>query len=189
MARAPALARALALALGPAGCSHTGIMLTAGQPYLDQGPRVCWLGPERQGTPNHTFLAFFGSQMVVFQVRFLVMGRCLRQTPPQKSDFWDSHNVPVWKSHRACGRRAGGGRSRQLRPHWCPPTHPRLLSPCWGGPVQPALKGCPPAGGPGGQKKNCCPFFGSKNSPNGSGRPVASISPVQMLKTVAWRPI
>merc|ERR1739841_130278 len=27
--------------------------------------------------------------------------------------------------------RAGGG-SRQLRPHWCPPIHPRLLSPCWG---------------------------------------------------------
>ena len=24
-----------------------------------------------------------------FQARFLVMGRCLRQTPPQKSDFWD----------------------------------------------------------------------------------------------------
>ena len=68
-----------------------------------------------------------------FQARFLVMGRCLRQTPPQKSDFWDSHSVPVWKSHRACGRAAGGGRSRQLRPHWCPPTHPRLLSPCWGG--------------------------------------------------------
>ena len=32
--------------------------------------------------------------------------------------------------------RAGAGRSRQLRPHWCPPTHPRLLSPCWGGKLQ-----------------------------------------------------
>ena len=38
------------------------------------------------------------------------MGRCLRQTPPQKSDFWQSHSVPVWQSRRACGRRAPGGR-------------------------------------------------------------------------------
>ena len=42
------------------------------------------------------------------------------------------------------GCRAGGGRSRQLRPHWCPPTHPRLLSPCWGGnnPNQTLTKPC-----------------------------------------------
>ena len=33
----------------------------------------------------------------------------------------------------AGGRREPGGRSRQLRPHWCPPTHAKLLSPCWVG--------------------------------------------------------
>ena len=49
--------------------SHTWIKLTAGQPYLDPafrgpaipGARVCWLGPEPQGTPNHTFLSPNGS--------------------------------------------------------------------------------------------------------------------------------
>ena len=40
-----------------------------------------------------------------------------------------------------------------------------------------------------GNKKKIARYFGSKNSPKGSGRPVASISPVQMLKAVARRPI
>ena len=59
------------------------------------------------------------------------MGRCLRQTPPQKSDFGESHRVPVWKSHRACGRRApGGGGRRAVAPTQTPlvSTHPPKIA-------------------------------------------------------------
>ena len=44
-----------------------------------------------------------------------------------------SHQSSVISHQSSVISRAGGGRSRQLRPHWCPLTHPRLLSPCWGG--------------------------------------------------------
>ena len=50
----------------------------------------------------------------------------------QKGVTWGPLGFRAWPAHPAGGRRAGG-RSRQLRPHWCPPTHPRLLSPCRGG--------------------------------------------------------
>ena len=52
-----------------------------------------------------------------------------------RNPTFGTHTVSLCGNHTepAGAGRAGGGRSRQLRPHWCPPTHPRLLSPCWGG--------------------------------------------------------
>ena len=66
---------------------------------------ICWVQNGKSGPAggrkfqklhqNWHFWHFWGpkwwfwDQKWRFQARFLVMGRCLRQTPPQKSDFWD----------------------------------------------------------------------------------------------------
>ena len=46
----------------PAGTRRLCVIATQGHCVIaTQGPRVCWLGPEPQGTPNHTFLSPNGS--------------------------------------------------------------------------------------------------------------------------------
>ena len=46
----------------PPGTRRLCVVATQGHCVIaTQGPRVCWLGPEHQGIPNHTFLSPNGS--------------------------------------------------------------------------------------------------------------------------------
>ena len=104
--------------------AHGGPMGPHGAPWGPLGP----LGPKSKLGFDQGALPSANTspeiRLLGFPSSVSTRGRCLRQTPHQKSDFWDSHSVLVWKSHRACGRAGGaaGGRANSDPTGVHPPT-------------------------------------------------------------------
>ena len=145
--------------------------------------RPGWGCPFSKNSPKFAFFAFLGSRIVVLGSKMAdpssvsTKGRCLRQTPPQKSDFWDFQarfrpggaafgkhlpRNPTFATHTVslCGNHtepAGGRWRRAVAPTQTPlvsPHPPKIAIPLLGGTSVTCPHGHPPAGGMGGNGGN-----------------------------------